>query len=323
MSFEQDISKNINFGENYEFGDFAANSKTTREQLCCLSSIYPALQITSYGRSVMGKPLWLAKIGTGSRRLLFSASHHGNEWVSTWVLMRFITQLCQAAIGNDTIYNVCAHELLKHTTIFLAPLVNPDGVDLAAGIINSGKYYEKAKKIASYYPELPFPEGWKSNIKGIDLNLQYPASWRRAKAIKEELGYKHPAPQNYVGKRPLCAPESLALADLTYKLSPALILALHSQGEVIYWKYGDLEPYGSAELCELLSQVSGYAMEETPAESGNAGYKDWFIKEFDRPGYTVELGMGQNPLPVEQFEKIYSDVLPLLVCAAIGGSEIA
>ncbi len=28
------------------------------------------------------------------------------------------------------------------------------------------------------------------------------------------------------------------------------------------------------------------------------GYKDWFIQDFNRPGYTLELGEGQNPLPM-------------------------
>ncbi len=322
MSFEHSLPTNKKFGNDYGIDVFPINSKTTKEQLCHLASLCPALQTTCYGRSVMGKPIWLAKIGCGSRRVLFSASHHGNEWVSTWVLMRFISQICQMSLEHGTLYNVCADDFLNHVTIFLAPLVNPDGVDLATGFLNCGKNYENAKKIAEAYPDIPFPEGWKANIKGVDLNLQYPAGWSKAKKIKCEIGYKCPAPQNYVGKRPLCTPESFALADLTYKLSPAMILALHSQGEVIYWKYGDLEPQGSRKLGELLADVSGYALEETPQESGNAGYKDWFISEFDRPGYTVELGMGTNPLPTAQFEKIYKDVLPLLLCAAMGDAQI-
>ena len=54
-------------------------------------------------------------------------------------------------------------------------------------------------------------------------------------------------------------------------------------------------------------------MEETPGASGYAGYKDWFIEEYDRPGYTVEAGMGENPLPMTQFERIYHDNKGILV----------
>ena len=59
--------------------------------------------------------------------------------------------------------------------------------------------------------------------------------------------------------------------------------------------------------------LSGYAVEETPTESGYAGYKDWFIQEYDRPGYTIEAGLGVNPLSMEQFPQIYRDNYYILV----------
>ena len=36
-------------------------------------------------------------------------------------------------------------------------------------------------------------------------------------------------------------------------------------------------------------------------------------EEYDRPGYTVEAGMGENPLPMTQFERIYHDNKGILV----------
>ena len=53
-------------------------------------------------------------------------------------------------------------------------------------------------------------------------------------------------------------------------------------------------------------------MEVTPAASGYAGYKDWFIQQFNRPGYTIEVGIGENPLPLSQFEEIYRDNMGIL-----------
>ena len=52
--------------------------------------------------------------------------------------------------------------------------------------------------------------------------------------------------------------------------------------------------------------------------SSFAGYKDWFIKVFRRPGFTIEAGSGENPLPIGQFEEIYRDNLGILVTAAMG-----
>lgn len=65
------------------------------------------------------------------------------------------------------------------------------------------------------------------------------------------------------------------------------------------------------------SRVSGYALETTPYSSSFAGYKDWFIFQYNRPGYTIEAGLGENPLPISQFNKIYSDNLGILVLGSV------
>ncbi len=92
-------------------------------------------------------------------------------------------------------------------------------------------------------------------------------------------------------------------------------MAYHTQGEVIYWKYLDYEPDNSYRIARYFGEVSGYAVEETPAASGYAGYKDWFIQEYNLPGYTVEVGRGTNPLPMSQFAQIYEDNIGILLGA--------
>ena len=105
--------------------------------------------------------------------------------------------------------------------------------------------------------------------------------------------------------------------DYTLALKPSLILAYHSQGEVIYWKYKDYSPPRALEIGKSLSAASGYGLETTPYASGFAGYKDWFIERFFRPGYTIEAGQGINPLPLSQFDEIYKDNIGILVKAAL------
>ena len=87
---------------------------------------------------------------------------------------------------------------------------------------------------------------------------------------------------------------------------------------MIYWQFQDYEVPGARELGERFAAVSGYSLEETPFLSAFAGYKDWFIKYFRRPGYTIEVGEGENPLPLAQFDEIYRDNLGILVTAAMG-----
>ena len=63
------------------------------------------------------------------------------------------------------------------------------------------------------------------------------------------------------------------------------------------------------------------SLEEVPFESSFAGYKDLFIQRFRRPGYTIEVGEGENPLPLEQFDQIYRDNVGILTTAALGLPE--
>ncbi len=274
---------------------------------------YPFVSFSDIGSSVMGKPLYTLKIGTGPVRVYYSASIHANEWITTPVLMRFLEQYARAYSVSGNIHSVPARQLYSRVTLYITPMLNPDGVDLVTGYLNSGSNYTQARRISRDYPNVRFPEGWKANINGVDLNLQFPAGWENARRIKYAQGFISPAPRDFVGYAPLTEPESQAIFDFTQNLSPALILAYHTQGEIIYWKYSDYEPPRSREIGELMSQASGYLLELTPESSGYAGYKDWFIQDFNRPGYTIECGTGTSPLPLSQFEEIYRDNLGILV----------
>lgn len=278
-----------------------------------LAARYPFIKPGEIGRSVMGKPLWSLRMGDGENRVLYNAAHHANEWITVPMLLHFCEELAQAYARNGEIYGENARQLLSRSTLCVVPALDIDAIDLVTGEMKSGQYYERAADIASAYPAIAFPSGWKANIEGVDLNLQYPAGWENAREIKYSQGFSSPAPRDFVGSAPLSAPEARAMYDFTLGFNPSLTLSYHSQGEVIYWKFLDYEPKGSRQIAEELGDASGYFVEETPYASGFAGYKDWFIQNFNRPGYTVEVGLGTNPLPISDFDRIYKDNLGILV----------
>jgi g-D-glutamyl-meso-diaminopimelate peptidase len=284
-----------------------------------LSNTYPAVRSGRIAVTAFGRPIHTLAIGSGPRRVLYSAAHHANEWLTSTVLLKFVEDYAQAIQSGGTIGGVDARELERTATIYLVPMVNPDGVDLVTGVLTPGQeQYERARAIARDYPNIPFPEGWKANLNGVDLNLQYPAGWLQAREIKFSQGYTSPAPRDYVGRFPLSQIEAQALYDYTERIDPAIVIAWHSQGEVIYWQYADIEVPGARELAEQFARLSGYALEDTPYASSFAGYKDWFIQAYRRPGFTIEVGTGTNPLPLSQFDDIYRSSLPILVEGAMG-----
>ena len=282
-----------------------------------IAARYPFVKTGELGKSVMGKPLWYLALGSGENTVFYNAAHHANEWITVPVLLIFTEELARAYAYGGEYFGIPAANILGRSTVYIAPCVNPDGVDLVTGELDSGEFYRNAQRIAANYPYIPFPSGWKANIRGVDLNLQYPAGWEIARENKFAQGVISPAPADFVGTAPLIAPESRAMYDFTLALSPRLTLAYHTQGEVIYWKYADYEPVGSRAIADRFAALSGYAVEDTPYASGFAGYKDWFIQDFNRPGYTIEAGRGVNPLPISQLNKIYRDNMGILATAAL------
>ena len=70
-------------------------------------------------------------------------------------------------------------------------------------------------------------------------------------------------------------------------------------------------------MANVLSASSGYALEEPMGLAAHGGFKDWFIREYGRPGFTVELGRGRNPLPAQELDGIYRRVEEMLMLSFI------
>ena len=97
-----------------------------------------------------GTPIYVVKLGRGSNQVFYSGSIHANEWITSVVLMKFIEDYANGYVNNSNLYGYSVRNLFNSSSIYIMPMVNPDGVDLVTGNINSTSLaYRKALNIAS------------------------------------------------------------------------------------------------------------------------------------------------------------------------------
>jgi len=272
-----------------------------------LLNAYPFLQSSAIGHSVLGDEIPEILIGKGTKRIHYNGSFHANEWITTPIILTFLNDYLLSLTNQNTIRGISTFPLYQQTSLSIVPMVNPDGVNL----VIQGPPEDEAlrNQLINWNNGSNNFSDWKANIHGVDLNDQFPAKWE----LESARNPKTPGPRDYGGERPLSEPESIAMADLTRKRDFARVLAFHTQGRVIYWGFEDLEPPESKILVNEFSRVSGY--EPIKSAGSYAGYKDWFIQDWRRPGFTVELGSGTNPLPISQFDDIYEEALGIFLAA--------
>lgn len=281
-----------------------------------LKARYPFLEVGSAGNSVLGRSLYYIRLGTGPNEVFYNGAHHALEWITTPLLMKFTEDFLKAYTEGRTFPGgFDPKEIWNKSSIYMIPMVNPDGVDLVLnGLQPENPYYQDL--IRWNKGSTDFSTVWEANNRGVDLNHNYNAAWQLSKDAEAEYGVTGPGPTRYSGPAPESEPETESVVSFTKSHNFRLVMAYHSQGQVIYWNFMNMAPPEGRIIGERLSELSGYTLDQTTGIASYAGYKDWFIQDYRRPGYTIEVGLGKNPLPISQFDKIYSDNLGMLMYAA-------
>lgn len=281
-----------------------------------LEARYPFITVGSIGESVLGKQLYYVKLGVGANEVSYNGVHHSLEWITAPLLMKFIENFARAYSRGENIRGYNIGDIWRSSSIYIVPMVNPDGVELVLnGLNKNNPFYYDLKRWNNGSED--FSKDWQANNRGVDINHNYNAMWQLSKEAEASYGVYGPGPTRYSGPYPVSEPETKSMVRFTNSHNFRLVLAYHSQGEVIYWQYGEMTPSESKRIGELFAKASGYSLTETTGIASYAGYKDWFIQDHRRPGFTIEVGKGKNPLPISQFDKIYDDNEEILLLASV------
>ena len=275
---------------SYDYKNFLKDTESLLEE-------FPFVEREIIGKSVMKKPIYCIKIGDGEKKLFINGAHHGLEYLTSAFIMKFLREFAEAVSRNTDFLGYDAKEISENVSLYAVPMVNPDGVDIAInGLDITNPYHQKLISSVGIHS---FNKVWQANARGVDINHNYNASWRVVKT--------KPCESKYAGPYSESEPETKAMVDFVRKSDFDILIAFHSQGKEIYYDFDGITAENSRKLAEEMAKVSGYAVCTPEGSAAFGGCKDWFIKEFGKAGFTIEIGSGKNPLPMEKLNEIYDE----------------
>ncbi|MEG2813623.1 MAG: M14 family zinc carboxypeptidase, partial [Oscillospiraceae bacterium] len=204
--------------------------------------------------------------------------------------------------------NMKNFSFLNNGVVFI-PTLNPDGVDIAIKGVNSAGEFSGIVKKAMKKDE----RSWQANARGVDLNHNFDAGYDKLKNIEISSGITGASPRQYGGEFAHSEPETKAIIDFLNKINPRAVFAFHSQGEEIFYEYGDNTPTISYFVAELYRKLSGYKLVKNDSLYSHGGLKDYCIEKLKIPSFTIEIGKGENPLPIDDLFPIYDKIRKMLV----------
>ncbi len=267
---------------------------------------YNIIEQILIGKSVMQRDIPCFKIGRGERKIILSGAYHGLEYLTSAVLMKFLSDYAYHVINDDgDFFGYDVKALFENVELYIVPMINPDGVDIAVNGIDIMNPYHR--KLISKIGIHNFNRVWQANARGVDINHNFDADWQRVTDGE--------APSKYGGAYPESEPETKAVTDFVRQEKFDMLLAFHSQGGEIYYDFNGMTGERSLEIAKKMAEKSGYSVCMPTGTAVFGGCKDWFIKEFGKEGFTIEIGHGQNPLPIGMLDELYEENAKIILCA--------
>ncbi len=240
----------------------------------------------SIGRTAENRQLFCVSIGEGEKNAVFAACFHGLEYLTAAALLEFTKKY------------VTMNEYHKKLRLFFIPMMNPDGAEIALHGLNPKNVLHQ--NIIKEIGIIDVKNMWQANSMGVDINHNFDADWKSI--------YLAPQPSRYGGKYPESELETRALVKFLKRTEPELFIAFHSQGKEIYYDFNGLESESAKENAEYVAKITGYEASVPEGTATFGGAKDYYIQEYHKEAYTVELGMGKNPLPHSALPEMINDV---------------
>ncbi len=255
------------------------------------------IDYTFIGKTLCGKNIPTVKVGSGEKSFVYVGVHHAAERITGAVLLAFIADAVKLAAFFDC-------------SLYIIPFLNIDGAEIQSGNTCLGDiFYKERLKMNSDSTDFSL---WQANARGVDLNHNYDAGFEEYKNKEAELGIFGGCRSKYSGEYPASEPETEAMVKFIDKTAPRAVITLHSQGEEIYFTSAGKFPNGADNAAVQMSKLCGYKISIPEGTAAYGGLTDFLIEKRNIPSFTVECGLGQNPLPASDLADIYKRLKSLL-----------
>ncbi len=286
-----------------------------RSKIYQMKELFRSAKIFVVGKSLCSRGIYGIGIGKLTNAVLYAGTFHATEWLTGLLLYKFAEDVLSAYFGSKDNYlgGINIKTSLDKRGIIIVPIINPDGVEI---LLNGAETAGRFKNIV-----LDASGGdlsrWNANARGVDINHNFDAGFSEIKKLERLQGIIRPSARKWGGKTPHSEPETVNMVRLCRSFDISRVYAFHSQGEEIYWQYGKHTPAQSLTMANVLGKTSGYTVTEPNLSASHAGFKDWFIDKFHRPGFTIEIGRGENPLPIDDLNPIYARLCEMLAVGLV------
>jgi hypothetical protein len=284
------------------------------------------IHVDSVGASYEGRPILAVKIGAPDDALnrpnvLFIATHHAREWISTAVAMKLTRWLADSAAAL-----VATHD------VWVIPVENPDGYQYT---FTTERYWRKNRR----------PNG--NGSYGVDPNRNYPTFW----AVDDLGSSGFEWAETYRGTSPGSEPETQAMMAFHAAHPPVVSVSFHSYSGLILYPWG----FRAGELAPDVSRFQALAgtdlvpavLDNTPESPidhyhpgpgwnlypTNGEYTDWAYRTYGTIGFTDELTSGccmqglyygfEFPDDSALIERVFRDNLPFANSLILASGDLA
>jgi len=297
-----------------------------RATLAAWAAADTLIHVDSVGASYEGRPILAVKIGPAGDspdrpNVLFMATHHAREWISTAVAMKLIRWLADS--GGT---------LIQSRDVWVIPVENPDGYQYT---FTTDRYWRKNRRANA------------DGSYGVDPNRNYPAFWG-----VDEIGSSGiPYAETYRGTAPGSEPETQAIMAFHAAHPPVTSVSYHSYGGLVLYPWGfrpgalapDLPRFqafaGSDMAPAVIDSVPESSLDHYHPGPGwnlyrtNGEYTDWAYRAYGTIAFTTELTSGccENgayygfdfPDDSAWVERVFRDNLPFARTLIVSAGDLA